>query len=289
MPYLSRAGSFFHDNSFAELCQIFGCCERAEAVGTCGHYFCTGHALQMVCVANDTTFFMHCAGCKKIFLVDDADIKYWMAQSCPTHSMMIASSNQIGFHLLSHEPCPSGCFDCDGSQLVTAHLNTHKDLMKYLSLCVIQMLWDVAGYYLWHLLWKLLDIWDALVQHVTFVGKRVAIRSLLKQHGRRDESPQDENHSTDPAPGAKDLAMNSPITVQSGKQKTGLHGNDDLCVICNDSPRTHAITPCGHRCLCGTCAVTLKQQQPRSRKKKKPVEKCPLCRQGINQIIRIFE
>ena len=33
----------------------------------------------------------------------------------------------------------------------------------------------------------------------------------------------------------------------------GQAGEED-CVICLDAPKTHILAPCGHQCVCGTCA-----------------------------------
>jgi len=52
------------------------------------------------------------------------------------------------------------------------------------------------------------------------------------------------------------------------------------CVICCNSPNTHAYVPCGHKILCGECMTAIK---------KKPNLHCVLCRQKYQQIIRIYD
>ena len=47
------------------------------------------------------------------------------------------------------------------------------------------------------------------------------------------------------------------------------------CVICLSIASTIAFIPCGHRCVCATCNVTLKQNG----------YKCPVCREKITQDI----
>lgn len=47
------------------------------------------------------------------------------------------------------------------------------------------------------------------------------------------------------------------------------------CVICLDQTSTHLISPCGHKCVCADCSEQLKD--------------CPLCRNAIERIIRVFE
>lgn len=47
------------------------------------------------------------------------------------------------------------------------------------------------------------------------------------------------------------------------------------CVICLSVASSIAFVPCGHRCVCATCNVTLKQNG----------YKCPVCREKITQDI----
>jgi hypothetical protein len=49
----------------------------------------------------------------------------------------------------------------------------------------------------------------------------------------------------------------------------------DECRICMAYPKTHAAAPCGHRCVCETCAKQLKQ--------------CPICRGHIVSFIKIHD
>lgn len=39
---------------------------------------------------------------------------------------------------------------------------------------------------------------------------------------------------------------------------------NDFCIICNRRPKTNGFLPCGHRCLCAACSITIKKI-------------CPLC------------
>ena len=50
------------------------------------------------------------------------------------------------------------------------------------------------------------------------------------------------------------------------------------CCICLTKARTHAIIPCGHKCICADCA-----------KKPMPRNKCPLCRKKVQHICEIFD
>mmetsp|Transcript_48424 Transcript_48424/g.156204 ORF Transcript_48424/g.156204 Transcript_48424/m.156204 type:complete len:243 (-) Transcript_48424:181-909(-) len=51
------------------------------------------------------------------------------------------------------------------------------------------------------------------------------------------------------------------------------------CVICMDARATHVLVSCGHRCLCALCADGLLHGD----------RQCPICRQDVEQAIRIFE
>jgi hypothetical protein len=49
------------------------------------------------------------------------------------------------------------------------------------------------------------------------------------------------------------------------------------CVICCDGASTHAMVPCGHHCVCQTCAT-----------KGFAGGKCPMCRGEVQGVIHIF-
>eukprot|EP00929_Paragymnodinium_shiwhaense_P096967 TRINITY_DN58742_c0_g1_i1.p1 TRINITY_DN58742_c0_g1~~TRINITY_DN58742_c0_g1_i1.p1 ORF type:complete len:957 (-),score=226.41 TRINITY_DN58742_c0_g1_i1:67-2850(-) len=64
--------------------------------------------------------------------------------------------------------------------------------------------------------------------------------------------------------------------------QTNLEGSpaDRCCVVCLDQEKTHAFVPCGHLCVCRSCADTLVAQRPHSL--------CPVCRQVIQKELQIF-
>jgi rubrerythrin len=47
------------------------------------------------------------------------------------------------------------------------------------------------------------------------------------------------------------------------------------CNICLTNKKNYACVPCGHLCLCGTCSKNINKN-------------CPICNNGIDNIIRIF-
>lgn len=52
-----------------------------------------------------------------------------------------------------------------------------------------------------------------------------------------------------------------------------------LCVVCLAATQSHAFVPCGHRCVCGDCGMTIIGQD---------LSACPVCRASAEQVLRIF-
>lgn len=52
--------------------------------------------------------------------------------------------------------------------------------------------------------------------------------------------------------------------------------DDNICIICREATRTHALVPCGHRILCVNCLAQLEDQR------------CPLCNMDFNTALRIY-
>ena len=57
-------------------------------------------------------------------------------------------------------------------------------------------------------------------------------------------------------------------------------GQSKECVICMHESRSHILIPCGHMCVCSSCAEGLKKARSRD---------CPICRKKIRQIVQVFE
>jgi hypothetical protein len=49
----------------------------------------------------------------------------------------------------------------------------------------------------------------------------------------------------------------------------------DVCVVCMNGGKTHAFQPCGHKCVCATCAAQL--------------QSCPICREPVTGSFQIFD
>ena len=50
---------------------------------------------------------------------------------------------------------------------------------------------------------------------------------------------------------------------------------DSQCVVCMNERKTHAFLPCGHKCVCASCAAKC--------------QKCPICRADVTGIVKIFD
>ena len=53
---------------------------------------------------------------------------------------------------------------------------------------------------------------------------------------------------------------------------------EPVCIVCEDSPQTHAFVPCGHYCVCKKCGdMTMKQSRA-----------CPLCRGPAVMLMQVY-
>jgi hypothetical protein len=49
--------------------------------------------------------------------------------------------------------------------------------------------------------------------------------------------------------------------------------------VCVDARKDRLMLPCGHLCACETCAAELVLMRP---------ARCPICREGIRDVMRVF-
>jgi hypothetical protein len=57
------------------------------------------------------------------------------------------------------------------------------------------------------------------------------------------------------------------------------------CCVCLDDVAAEALvalTPCGHRCVCGPCAELLLHREPAARR-------CPKCRAALTGMLRVYD
>ena len=53
------------------------------------------------------------------------------------------------------------------------------------------------------------------------------------------------------------------------------------CVVCLDEENDHIMIPCGHKCVCKVCSDKIMAMGHD--------KLCPICRQGISIVYRVFE
>lgn len=66
----------------------------------------------------------------------------------------------------------------------------------------------------------------------------------------------------------------SPASALQHSFQGELPGKEDCCVVCMVAPLEYACIPCGHMCGCQPCLSK--------------VRACPICRQNVQQVVRIF-
>eukprot|EP00964_Phaeocystis_antarctica_P075460 scaffold46557_cov70-Phaeocystis_antarctica.AAC.2 len=71
-------------------------------------------------------------------------------------------------------------------------------------------------------------------------------------------------------------AADAPAAARSRASDT------DCCVVCLVEPKSHLITPCGHKCVCATCATRVAPAAGR-------VSTCPICRAKVESVVRVFD
>ena len=54
---------------------------------------------------------------------------------------------------------------------------------------------------------------------------------------------------------------------------------ENMCVVCFDAPKDHIIVPCGHQCVCASCAEQLTNTRTPT---------CPVCRGPIRETMKVF-
>jgi hypothetical protein len=54
---------------------------------------------------------------------------------------------------------------------------------------------------------------------------------------------------------------------------------ENMCVVCMDAPKDYLIVPCGHQCVCASCAEQLTKTRTPT---------CPVCREPIQQTVKVF-
>jgi len=76
------------------------------------------------------------------------------------------------------------------------------------------------------------------------------------------------------------------------ERSAGVGERERECVVCFERAATHALMPCGHRCLCETCSGRIMGGRAVSTQhgQKRPLQvACPLCNRPARGSVRIFD
>ena len=58
------------------------------------------------------------------------------------------------------------------------------------------------------------------------------------------------------------------------------------CCLCLNAPKTHALTPCGHTCVCEGCSRLFEQDHlPRGKR----LRDFPICKARVNRTMRVYD
>ena len=73
---------------------------------------------------------------------------------------------------------------------------------------------------------------------------------------------------------ARRVPSPSALTPPLSAPRADTAATSEACAVCMDGPMSHAATPCGHMCVCKTCAVELAA--------------CPICRTKVTSWLQVF-
>ena len=105
--------------------------------------------------------------------------------------------------------------------------------------------------------------------HAEPVARAKALKKLVDYYGTIARKKQEKMNDSEEEHNLR-LAM-SRLAVGGG---CAAEAQDDMCCICYGAKKTHAFQPCGHKCVCATCAAQL--------------QFCPICRKHVDRSFQIF-
>jgi len=100
-----------------------------------------------------------------------------------------------------------------------------------------------------------------------------SVRNTALMAGRRELRLREERE--------RSARSSTPTTPEPQPMEVQDESND--CVICTDAEKTMVFVPCGHMCVCISCAEKLKQQHGDNN------VLCPMCRAESTIIIKMFK
>lgn len=138
------------------------------------------------------------------------------------------------------------------------------------------------------------DVQEEIVDYVfSFYGQvqTVHITTRLSRQGRAcafieyssvaevEQARAALNESRELCAGSRFSSDTIDFTVSEEKTDSPSETGIRPCVVCLGAAQTHAFVPCGHRCVCAECGMTIVGQD---------LAACPLCRTAVEQVLRIF-
>lgn len=119
------------------------------------------------------------------------------------------------------------------------------------------------------------DLDSILLREGTPLSNDTQIEELVARCDLRDKDIENGK-----IPSAFECSDTTTLTAPTG----GHQPNQATCVVCLVAPRTHAYVPCGHFCVCFSCA----KEQAKQRSNATSHSSCPVCKQLSSRVMRIF-
>jgi len=87
--------------------------------------------------------------------------------------------------------------------------------------------------------------------------------------------------ASSPPPSSNSRRREHQVPPAPGMTTTLKDKENDECVVCMSSKKTHVLVQCGHLCICEGCATSIQRGHRGERK-------CPICRTVSVQIMKVF-
>ena len=97
------------------------------------------------------------------------------------------------------------------------------------------------------------------------------------QCSHENDKLRKENHKLESE--CKRLNIENEIQSKLIMKGSKMYENKVQCIICREATSTHAFVPCGHRCVCKDCTLTLEGS----------MNQCPICRESYENVIQIYD
>jgi hypothetical protein len=113
-------------------------------------------------------------------------------------------------------------------------------------------------------------------------GRVYASLQRRQQEGRpllaNEDNVVENRQVPEPEPLPAEIVAEAAPEPESEDESEVDPESQNLCVVCLSEKRKFLCVPCGHLCLCNDCAELLQNSK-----------KCPLCRQAIHHLQRVYK